>query len=130
MKPEFDRLLDEINDPSTYHRRRAMIGDRLAEIGDHRPGVGLRPDGLPDIEWCAVPGGSVTLEKGAGTFAVSPFMMATYPITYVQYRAFLEAADGYQNEQWWEGFLHPAAPGQQNRPTDNHQTAHRKPRWT
>ncbi len=120
LKLEFDRLLDEINDPSTNHRRRALIGDRLAEMGDHRPGVGLRPDGLPDIEWCAVPGGRVTLEKDAGTFEVQPFEMARYPITYVQYRAFLEAADGCPNEQWWQGLPHPAAPGQQNRLTDNH----------
>jgi formylglycine-generating enzyme required for sulfatase activity len=120
IKPEFDRLMDEINEPSTDHRRRALIGDRLAEIGDNRPGVGLRPDGLPDIEWCDVLGGSVTLEKDAGTFEVQPFRIARYPITYLQYRAFLEAEDGYQNEQWWESLKRQDEPGRQNRPTDNH----------
>ena len=120
FKPEFDRLIDEINEPSTNHQRRALIGDRLAEIGDKRPGVGVRPDGLPDIAWCDVPGGSVTLEKDAGTFEVQYFKMARYPVTYVQYSAFLEAEDGYQNEQWWEGLKHLDEPGRQNRPTDNH----------
>ncbi len=120
FKSEFDRLMDEINEPSTNHQRRALIGDRLAEIGDNRPGIGLRTDGLPDIEWCDAPAGNVTLEEDAGTFEVQPFKIARYPITYIQYRAFLEAEDGYQKEQWWEGLKRQAKPGQQNRPTDNH----------
>src|SRR5512140_3259763 len=118
IEPEFDRLMAEINEPSTNHQRRAWIGDRLAEIGDHRPGVGLRPDGLPEIAWCAVPGGSVTLEEAAGTFEIQPFQMAKFPITYLQYRAFLDAGDGYHQKQWWEGLKRQAEPGRQNRPTN------------
>ena len=49
------------------------IGIYLAELGDPRPGVGLRPDGLPDVAWCKVPGGKITLEGKAGTFRVDPF---------------------------------------------------------
>ena len=119
-QPEINHLMDEINEPFTSHQRRALIGDRLAEIGDNRPGVGLRPDGLPDIGWCDVPGGIVTLEKDAGTFAVQPFRIARVPITYLQYRAFVDAKKGYQNEQWWEGLKHKDEPGQQHRPIDNH----------
>jgi formylglycine-generating enzyme required for sulfatase activity len=120
IKPEIERLVDETRNPATDHRRRASIGDRLAEIGDTRPGVGLRPDGIPDMVWCEVPGGSVTLEKVKGTFEVQAFKIAKYPVTYIQYRVFVEAADGYQDERWWEGLQHKAAPGQQNRPTNNH----------
>ncbi len=52
----------ELDDPSTSHERRAAIGVRLSLLGDPRPGVGLRPDDLPDIAWCEVPGGEITLE--------------------------------------------------------------------
>jgi hypothetical protein len=44
IHPESDRLLKRIRNPATHHRDRAKIGDRLAEIGDPRPGVGLRPE--------------------------------------------------------------------------------------
>ena len=33
------------------HEARASAGVRLAILGDRRPGVGLRVDGLPDIDW-------------------------------------------------------------------------------
>jgi hypothetical protein len=36
---------------------RARAGDTLGRLGDRRPGVGLRPDGVPDIVWCDVPAG-------------------------------------------------------------------------
>jgi hypothetical protein len=34
------------------HQARASAGVRLARLGDPRKGVGLRKDGLPDIDWC------------------------------------------------------------------------------
>ena len=54
IRREFDRLLEEIDKPDTPHIRRSSIGERLCVIADTRPGVGLRPDGLPDIDWCKV----------------------------------------------------------------------------
>ncbi len=39
---EVDRLLKELADPKTTPPRRLEIGDRLNEIGDPRPGVGVR----------------------------------------------------------------------------------------
>ena len=33
---------------------RAAAGQTLGRLGDPRPGVGLREDGLPDIVWCPV----------------------------------------------------------------------------
>jgi hypothetical protein len=39
---EVDRLLAELQIPQTLPPRRLAIGDRLAEIGDPRPGVGVR----------------------------------------------------------------------------------------
>ncbi len=102
-----DELLTRLDDPATTHAERAMIGDRLALLpgGDPRPGVGLRADGLPDIVWKTIPGGNVALELEAKgwtkrfaakpVFKVQEFQMAQYPVTVAQWRAFVEAAEGY-----------------------------------
>ena len=125
IRPEAERLLEEIDSPATLHQRRAIIGDRLADIGDPRPGVGLNADGLPEFVWLPVPGGKITLEGNAGTFTVEPFAISKYPVTWVQYRSFLEAADGYRNQRWWQGLAaREDVPGEQyrrhdNRPADN-----------
>ena len=133
-----DRMLAALDDPATSHEQRAIIGVRLSLLGDPRPGVGLRADGLPDIVWCEVPGGEVTLEiraenryriarwlnrSAATTFYVEPFHIAKYPVTYRQYRAFLEAEDGYHNPEWWQGLWvdrPPEKPGRQFQRHDNH----------
>lgn len=39
--PEIQKLLDEIDNPNTTPQRRLEIGNRLDEIGDPRPGVGV-----------------------------------------------------------------------------------------
>jgi hypothetical protein len=72
--------------------RRAELGRALAD-NDPRPGVGLRPDGLPDIVWCDVPGGpfqmgremGFTSEKPVHTMIVAHFQIAKYPVTYRQF---------------------------------------------
>jgi formylglycine-generating enzyme required for sulfatase activity len=105
-----DQLLALLQDPATVHADRAMIGDRLNLLpgGDPRPGVGLR-DGVPDIEWCAIPGGEVEIAiEAAGAWArlrrfgrrgahlhVAPFALAKYPVTVAQWRAFLVDPQGY-----------------------------------
>ncbi len=100
LRPELDWILAELQDDATTHQRRRDIGQRLAVIGDPRPGVGVI-SGVPDIVWRAVPGGEVDIEKH-GRFVVKLFHMAAYPITFGQFRAFLEAEDGYDNERWWK----------------------------
>lgn len=120
LRPEAQRLLDELERSETTHYRRAEIGDRLAAIGDPRPGLGLRADGLPDIAWCAIPAGEVQLEDADGPFPVEPFSIAKYPVTYRQYRTFLEAPDGYRNRRWWKGLQREEIWDAQYRPVDNH----------
>lgn len=114
LTPEADWLLAELLCCTTDHARREAIGMRLSAIGDPRPGVGVI-DGVPDILWCAVPAGEVDIE-GHGRFQVQPFRIAAYPVTYTQYRAFLDADDGYCSDQWWEDLRKDKKPGQRLRP--------------
>jgi formylglycine-generating enzyme required for sulfatase activity len=77
---------------------------------DDRPGVGLRPDGLPDIAWHEVPagtfamGGDRKVENRAWAGAVidlpAPFWLARYPVTCAQFRPFVEAG-GYRERRYW-----------------------------
>ena len=86
IRPEADRLLEEIASNTTSHARRVDIGDRLSTIGDTRPGVGLGADGGPELAWCAIPAGP----EGRP----AAFQMARYPVTRLQFAAFLASRDG------------------------------------
>jgi CBS domain-containing protein len=101
-RPEAELLLNEIQNPSTTHARRWEIGVRLAEIDDPRRGVGI-VNGLPELVLVPVPGGVVELENKGGVFTVHPFRISRYPITFAQFRAFVDAGDGYGDERWWKG---------------------------
>jgi len=118
-------LIRRLDDPALDHRARSTIGDYLAELGDPRPGVGVREDGTPDIDWVQVPGGTVTLEDNGGTAEVAPFRIARCLVTNAQFDAFLSADDGYRQAEWWEGMPADANTGskppswsQPNRPRE------------
>jgi formylglycine-generating enzyme required for sulfatase activity len=118
---EWCRKWKRLQDPRASHRERADYGDRLAEIGDTRPGIGLHPDGTPRIAWCPVPPGTVDLENEAGTFTVSePFRIAKYPITHLQYRAFVKQGYGQANADWWTGLHREDEAAIQYRPIANY----------
>lgn len=100
------RLTDLKTDPQP--KARAAIGRALGRINlDNRPGVALREDGLPDIEWVEIPGGKFEYDEGskAQTIDLPSFSIARYPITYIQFQAFLDAEDGFHNPQWWQGLV-------------------------
>ena len=122
IQPEFERLQEEIDNPETPHARRSWIGERLCALGDTRPGVGLTKYGLPDIVWLPVGGGQIEI-KGK-TFTVEPFLIAKYPITYLQFQAFVDAEDGFGNDTWWKGLaaldVHKNPPGEPRFKFDNH----------
>jgi len=101
LTPEVEWILGELAWDETSNLRRWEIGRRLAEIGDPRPGVGVI-NGVPDILWRPILGGIVEIE-GHGKFPVEPFEMAVYPVTFAQFRAFLNAQDGYADQRWWNG---------------------------
>ena len=87
--PEIQALLDEIADPKTTPPRRLEIGDELEKLGDPRPGVGLRPNGLPDIDWVEVPGGPFIYQVGE-TRDLPTFWIGRYPVTNAQFQAFFD----------------------------------------
>jgi len=84
---------------------RAAGGRVLAVLGDRRKGVGLRRDGLPDVDWLKVPAGPFTMGPDVGFLSkaerieieLPAFRIARYPVTNAQYRAFVEAG-GYTSE--------------------------------
>jgi formylglycine-generating enzyme required for sulfatase activity len=96
------RLAGPASDPQP--EARAAIGRALGRLNlDRRPGVGLRPDGLPDIALVKIPGGRFLYGEKKKPRSVETFWIARYPVTYAQYRAFLEAEDGYRKDDWWAG---------------------------
>jgi len=56
------------------------------------------------VDWCKVPGGPVTMrrEKQVMEYYVPDFAISKYPVTNMQWQAFVDASDGYCNEYWWE----------------------------
>jgi formylglycine-generating enzyme required for sulfatase activity len=125
------RLVELVTDPRVPIPQRNAAGVAVNHVGDPRRGVGLRADGLPDIEWVLVPeqdpksGRSEFIYGKSGERCTeTDFWIARYPITYRQFQVFLNAADGFQKPRWWEGLAasqkHRSAPGEQRFKHWNH----------
>lgn len=59
---------------------------------------------LPMLEWCDVPAGKVVIvvDEKQTNYHVDAFRIAKYPVTTMQFEAFVNAEDGYACEQWWD----------------------------
>jgi formylglycine-generating enzyme required for sulfatase activity len=116
MKQSAMALLQELENHETADRRRLQIGESLANMGDPRPGIGVK-DGIPEIVWLPVtPGGVVTIKRiwegetpeeesrvtHIQNLNVAPFYISKYAVNYAQYQAFVEAEDGFRNITWWQ----------------------------
>lgn len=101
----FERMTTSIGKtPHPYAR--TTIGRGLGRFGlDDRKGVGLRPDGLPDIDWVEVAAGPFIYQDGV-TVELPTFYISRYPLTYVQFQPFIEAG-GYDNKVWWVDLIQP-----------------------
>lgn len=95
-------LIERLDDASLSHQDRFLIGQKLAEFGDTREGVGVTPDGVPAIAWVAIPPGRIRLEGIDHVFEVKPFRMAKYPVTNAQFQWFIDDG-GDEDDSWWEG---------------------------
>ena len=90
---------------------RAAAAALLGQLGDPRPGVGVK-NGLPDLAWSKVidPGpfimgddkGEYDDEKPQFTcnLITESYRISRYPITVAQYNTFIEAG-GYNQRQYW-----------------------------
>jgi formylglycine-generating enzyme required for sulfatase activity/predicted ATPase len=94
---------------------RVAVGGILAKLGDSRPGVGVRSDGLPDVVWCQVPAGPFTMgspddrlsfldakETPQRRVDLLAFRVTRYPVTNAQFAAFVRAG-GYGVRRYWTG---------------------------
>jgi formylglycine-generating enzyme required for sulfatase activity len=103
------RVLEEGRLPAV---ERVAAGNALARLGDPRPGVTVRPDGSPDIVWCEVSPGPFTMgsvddrlsllgkETPQQKVGLPVFRIGRYPVTNVQFAAFVQAR-GYQERRYW-----------------------------
>lgn len=120
---EIHSLVTELRQPSTKPLRRLDIGNRLADLGDIRPGVGLNDQSLPDIDWVEIPAGPFIYGKGKDqkTIELESYYTSRYLITNQQFQAFIDA-EGYHEEKWWQGLekSEPVEPRskQPNRPRE------------
>lgn len=56
---------------------------------------------LPEpFEWCEILAGETQVDEFVSR--IEPFHMAKYPITTAQFQVFVDAADGYTQDQWWD----------------------------
>lgn len=116
IQPWAERWLSRMTDTETEPSpaARAAIGRALGLFDlDHRPGVGLRADGVPDIDWVTIPDLGPFVyqrgEPGERTLHVPTFRMARYPVTHRQFQAFIDDG-GYENARWWQGLQRIEAP--------------------
>jgi hypothetical protein len=100
-------------------RARAAIARWLgAQDLDPRPGTGLRPDGLPDIDWLAIDDDRTWQYQDEPTPPLTPYAIARYPVTHRQWQAFVDNG-GYTDDRWWHGLVERPEPkqGRWNEPT-------------
>ncbi len=103
LSSEQQRIFDTINNPNTKPYERLKVGNRLAEVGDPRRGVGVDEDGLPDFDWVKIAAGEFIYQNNQ-RITLPKFHIAKYPVTYQQFQVFINAQDGYKNDYWWRGF--------------------------
>jgi formylglycine-generating enzyme required for sulfatase activity len=115
------RLIEEDELPAV---ERTTAGDTLSKLGDPRPGIGLREDGVPDIPWVKIPAGAFKMgthikdipslenrfsepewysykrETPQREMVLPTYYISRYPITNEQFTAFVKAG-GYRDKRYW-----------------------------
>jgi len=131
VTPDQRRLLAGMMDPNRSPKERAKAGRDINQYGDPRPGVSDLNFGTD--YWCYVPAGKFIMgsnqdadNKKREETTPTNYWIGKYPITYAQYKVFLDDPNGYRDHQWWHG-LHAEGiaqqkqgAGTQNWPIANH----------
>ena len=110
MLPDQQRLLAIMLDPKRPPKDRAKAGQDINQYGDPRPGV-IDLDFGADY-WSRVPAGRFTYQDDANASIDTDYWIGKYPITYAQYKGFLDDPHGFRDAQWWRG-LHAEGLAQQ-----------------
>ncbi len=112
LEREIEHLVKLMGSNHLPALERADAGRVLAKLGDPRPGVGLRLDGLPDIAWVEIPAGAFLMgsdekddwaldsEKPQRRVELLGYWMMKYPVTQAQYGVFI-ATGGYAERRYW-----------------------------
>ena len=101
LKARWLPRVDPAREPTPEGRHGVAVALGTLNLDDRR-GVGLRADGLPDIDWVEIPAGEFLYGEDKAQRYLDAFWMARYPITNAQYQAFIDAG-GYREERWWQG---------------------------
>jgi hypothetical protein len=96
--PEQVRIQARLLKGGWHHEDRREMGDRLAAIGDSRPGVGVI-SGLPDLVWIRCQPALTNID--GRECKCSDFWITKFPITTLQFNVFLEADDGARDQTNW-----------------------------
>jgi formylglycine-generating enzyme required for sulfatase activity len=92
--PEIRRALLTIADPNTGPTERKYIGDELQKVGDIRQGVGINKNGIPEIDWIAIPKGKFLFGPDQEIENITrDYKISRYLTTNLQFRTFLESED-------------------------------------
>jgi hypothetical protein len=95
------RLTDTKAEPAP--EARAAIGRWLGALDlDHRSGTGLRPDGVPDIDWVLIDDDRPFRYQDAEHLPLPRYEISRYPVTNRQWQAFIDDG-GYRKDEWWTG---------------------------
>jgi formylglycine-generating enzyme required for sulfatase activity len=105
---------------------RILIADQLGRWGDLREGVGVDDNGVPKHVWVSITSGHAAVglnihrqrrlqDVGIENFrreipeaevSLEEFGISLYPTTWSQFRAFLNAPDGFRDARWWSAWGH------------------------
>lgn len=96
-------------DPQGLEVRCSQIATRASMENDFMT-TALQQEVLPMLQWCDIPFGVVnvsSVESNGEFFSemtvhVDNYVMSKYPVTNAQFDMFVNAHDGYFNEQWWQ----------------------------
>jgi hypothetical protein len=89
---------------------RAAIGRWLGALDlDHRPGTGLRADGVPDIDWVLIDDDRPFIYQEGTHPPLPAYCISCYPVTNRQWQAFIDDG-GYETDRWWEGLAERMEP--------------------
>ena len=124
QKQWLPRLTDLRKEPDP--KARAAIGRALGLINwDDRIGTGTKFNSqgiiLPDFDWVEIPGGEFQYGDDSDNAAkpqkltLPAFFISRYPVTYFQFKSFIDDPEGHADPRWFEGL----AADDNDRPMDD-----------